>query len=511
MLTAPPRQLTRPLGALLLLFPLACRAALPEGPPTPQVVTEIHHRAGSLLSGPSPLGDPPDKGLEGVELFWRVSRVTDACLEHEGLERLGTRLRLVISPERADPLAPSPTLRFLGSCLIVSHGAVQDFLAQLEAGSFGPSLETTRLRSVVLPNSTTFLRSRSLRTILVAGEGALHRSVTFAVSSPPDGEFTLGLAAEDILVDGEAQSRPISAYAGDPRPLAYEKPGYIPEPVALEAQRLSEFVLLEDAPEVGAEPIVLVLPSPFEGEAGYSYVAEIRLISPPVPETGEASRVHTAMVARARREIEASIRDAARRTAPVNGQALAVSRLASAIQELAIDELRRSALLFLAHETGAEFARDLVFVASDEFLAQLLADVTDIEDLVRELGPQQLGWSFDQHSMGFMVELTEAGIELPGELTSVLIRHTGEVAHYPSLLSGAISIDRTEFERRLLEENRVFLESSSPASRVRSFDWLQSRGLAPQGYDPLADDDARRAALNAERQARLAAEEGEAR
>jgi hypothetical protein len=39
------------------------------------------------------------------------------------------------------------------------------------------------------------------------------------------------------------------------------------------------------------------------------------------------------------------------------------------------------------------------------------------------------------------------------------------------------------------------LEDSSPASRVRAFDWLTARGRAPAGYDPLGTPRQRRAAL----------------
>jgi len=50
---------------------------------------------------------------------------------------------------------------------------------------------------------------------------------------------------------------------------------------------------------------------------------------------------------------------------------------------------------------------------------------------------------------------------------------------------------------RILEENRIALEGSSPAARVRAHDWLAEQGLAVPGYDPLADGPARRAALRA--------------
>ena len=48
---------------------------------------------------------------------------------------------------------------------------------------------------------------------------------------------------------------------------------------------------------------------------------------------------------------------------------------------------------------------------------------------------------------------------------------------------------------RLVEENFIYLEDISPASRSRAFDWLAARDLAPSGYDPLAPIETRREAL----------------
>ncbi|MDF1798976.1 MAG: hypothetical protein P1V81_07360, partial [Planctomycetota bacterium] len=86
-------------------------------------------------------------------------------------------------------------------------------------------------------------------------------------------------------------------------------------------------------------------------------------------------------------------------------------------------------------------------------------------------------------------------------------RHAGEVGRYPNLLEEALQVSRDlpGFTARLVAENRVFLEDSSPASRVRAFDWLKARGQAPPEYLPLALRSARRAALEAERAAAVAA------
>jgi hypothetical protein len=42
----------------------------------------------------------------------------------------------------------------------------------------------------------------------------------------------------------------------------------------------------------------------------------------------------------------------------------------------------------------------------------------------------------------------------------------------------------------------VYLEDASPAARVRAYDWLNGKNLAPAGYDPLGSNKDRRAALD---------------
>jgi hypothetical protein len=76
---------------------------------------------------------------------------------------------------------------------------------------------------------------------------------------------------------------------------------------------------------------------------------------------------------------------------------------------------------------------------------------------------------------------------LPDVLSALVLRHGGEAGHYPSSLEDAArnSIDVHTFDKRLLQENRLFLEDASPAARVRAFDWLQRRDHAPPDWDPL--------------------------
>ena len=83
------------------------------------------------------------------------------------------------------------------------------------------------------------------------------------------------------------------------------------------------------------------------------------------------------------------------------------------------------------------------------------------------------------------------------EIAMVITRLGGEVGRHMlllrDLLEEAESIE--DLKRLLVEENLAFLGSARLASRVRAHDWLAEHGLEPQGYDPLAEESARREAL----------------
>jgi hypothetical protein len=50
---------------------------------------------------------------------------------------------------------------------------------------------------------------------------------------------------------------------------------------------------------------------------------------------------------------------------------------------------------------------------------------------------------------------------------------------------------------RLVALNEMYLSHNDPTARVRAFDWLRARGIAPAGYDPLGPSKERRKALDA--------------
>ncbi len=98
-----------------------------------------------------------------------------------------------------------------------------------------------------------------------------------------------------------------------------------------------------------------------------------------------------------------------------------------------------------------------------------------------------------------LIELLE-GLEegtLGEEFSALLLQFTGDAGRQLGVVQDAIvaSSSIAAFRSRLVEDNKIALESSSSAARVRATDWLQTLSVTVPGYDPLGPASERRQAL----------------
>lgn len=171
------------------------------------------------------------------------------------------------------------------------------------------------------------------------------------------------------------------------------------------------------------------------------------------------------------------------------------TEMTSAFELLESNTHRRSAMIFLAGRTGASLMGDLALV-SDDLLLELFAQ--QIKVAVEALAggkAQSLGWVLDHACMKVLVE--QSGQRITRETQGVMASHLGEVARRTFMFQELVEESNTRdvFDTRLQAENLISLEDDAPSARVRAFNWLSRRAMAPQGYDPLASAHARRAAL----------------
>ena len=103
----------------------------------------------------------------------------------------------------------------------------------------------------------------------------------------------------------------------------------------------------------------------------------------------------------------------------------------------------------------------------------------------------------DRTALQAMCRAAESETLTP-ELQSVLALHTGDVARRPDAILAMLGQvgDSPSLRQRLIAENYIALEDTSPAARVRAYDWLAAHDRAPAGFDPLADAKSRRAAID---------------
>jgi hypothetical protein len=212
---------------------------------------------------------------------------------------------------------------------------------------------------------------------------------------------------------------------------------------------------------------------------------------------GTADDAHIAATAQCLTQLAKSA--PATQLAVSTGLASARATVNAAEQALTPAAGRRSALVYLADQTGASLCEDLAMEADDATLAQLVGKIQSSLSS-RGQSDSDVGWILDDAALQLLARLAADaanGTKVPSELLAILTNHTGEVGRHPSSLDDVLKAvsSRQQLDNRLVAENMIFLEDSSPASRVRAYDWLSARRLAPAGYDPLASGKARRDAL----------------
>jgi hypothetical protein len=181
------------------------------------------------------------------------------------------------------------------------------------------------------------------------------------------------------------------------------------------------------------------------------------------------------------------------------------SFVTAAIGALSTPQKIRGSLVYLSGQTNALLCQDVALVADDQTLTLLAKKIR--EDAARPGSPTTqpdvasdlaaFGWRLDRVTFDMLGKLV-ADNKLPTELAAVLSDHTGEAGRHASSFEeiGRNLTSRRDFDSRLVAENLIYLEDSSPSSRVRAFDWLAARNLGPAGYEPLGPLRARRAALD---------------
>lgn len=396
---------------------------------------------------------------------------------------LGAEARFIAATRQGAPVLPSSRLTS-GARISRPADAAGEAPALPDAAG---RLAEIGLARFALPAGATvaFLASEKVADLTDPVTGrAVRRGVEVSLHRPAARQLSLTLAVDDLIgPDRELTSDDDPADA----PGATTRPA--PPPVVPLPQR--ELAVL-DLPMPGARlTLVLVIPIRFSSGEG-SAVAAIMEV-----EQGSDDPEHALAVTAAMEDIRRTAGGAASRPSVSPVASSEWAGILVAASALDVPERRRASLTYLTGQTGAGFCSDVVLTADDAVLADLAATVKSA--IAAQPGPltaDGAGWMLDRAAFEHLQKLMSKEI-LPAELRAVLTFHFGEAGRQAGSLDEIARglRSRRDFDTKLIEENLIFLEDSSPSSRVRAYDWLNARKLAPAGYDPLGDPRERRKAI----------------
>ncbi len=429
-------------------------ASKSEGPPLPSSI------AASAEPG-HPIGLRPSPATRGVVLEVSLYSIANARANvGQALAATST----LIADQSNEPVAPTTELvaervRLLPADLTPP----QDFLA----GTLGALGETKLLQSqiaAIAPGSTLRLR--------FAGDAA----------TPVD----LLIAAPGFV--GTSDSLPTLMIRATPREQAAQTDDATSD---FDTGQRTPQVIVVDWPlsAVNGDAFALLVPVT-RGRERASRLLRIRAVDP----ANDAQL--QSLVANAAKQLIPT-------TAPASTQPVASPRVRSMLEGLDRAKTpgsKRRTLAFIHVQSGAEVAAELLALSPDDKAVDLFAEATRqaLFATPESATSVQAAWLVDRAAI--VAAAAAAGNSvLDRAAAASLSSRYGEVGRDPSALAAlaTASGSRDDFQKRLQAEHLVLLDDASPASRVRAYDWLAVRELAPPGYDPLADAKSRRAALDA--------------
>jgi hypothetical protein len=245
-----------------------------------------------------------------------------------------------------------------------------------------------------------------------------------------------------------------------------------------------EMALLDDPGKDLPQALLLIVPFRFAGPPNQA-VAVFVTISRAGNDAGFKDAV-----ARCKSDLETN------QSAAVNP--LWTLGLSRALKELDDPSRRRAALVYLAEQGNARLCEEVAMLADDALLNQIAVAVKhDAPAAINGGDLGQYAWILDRSAIAAMQPLL-AKATLPPELFAVLTEHFGEPGRHSAAVDEIMrgTSSGGELRRKLISENYIYLEDSSPAARVRAFEWLGAQKMAPPGFDPLGSSKQRRQALD---------------
>lgn len=412
--------------------------------------------AGTAISGP--LEEVPDISLSlasQIQVRWIALQRMPA----DALAPIDSQARLTLAPDSDTALPASGQLT--RPVRFATADEATAFAQHLAAGQLGAFAEIATDSRLVVPGATVQF------AIFPAGASAASEPPVSLLVSPG--------------ADGTASTRPIEAVVG----VAITRPANDGERRA-SGRTLRETAVVDAVPFADGSQFVAAAPLNSPGTP-WTAIAAVATVNSASPDPAGIADLQTNLE-QASEQVRAGLE------LPPLGHG---PTLHSAMAAMRHPESARPALLLLTSLTDARIAGDVVLVADNEQLARIADEVQDYIDPDALPPLADLRWFLDRSAVQTLCEAAEKETLSP-ELQSVLALHAGDVARRPdAILELLKQVGNSDaLADRLIAENIIALEDSSPAARARAYDWLAARDRAPADFDPFADARSRRAAID---------------
>jgi hypothetical protein len=462
------------LAAATFCLAAGCQSQ-PKAPPpilqTPALSLQINHYTGTPLSGPRL--DVADVGLPADALTVSIQWIAATSMPPSLHETLASQCRLIIAGQSGSPMLASPQLT--KDVLFDQTGNVASLAAQFSKAPTADVAPIVSLEAALPPKVTLVF------------------SATTTAPPPPRNQIILRMRRAELAAAGAAAPN-----AGKSIQMTLELSedrSTTTQPSILS----SETAVFDRLFSGGHDQIAIAIPMQFSDSTARALIALIDIS--PTATAGALARCHA--------DLQSAAEAAAKQPSIAAVEGSAWAGYDSALKALWQPATRRAALVFLASQTSAHICEDTALVADDATLEKLANNIAGQAAATTEPHTSAaLEWLLDRAAFNLLVlsDAPPAGgagngttsAPLPPELVAVLTVYAGEPARHGGSLDDIAheATSRKDLENRLTAENLVFLTDSSPASRVRAFDWLKARGLAPAGYDPLGPEKQRREAMD---------------
>jgi hypothetical protein len=465
----------------------ACAARKPAQPLSADGVKARHgHYVGNPLAGAQPVPQPFIQ-QDALAVHIRVIGIEQAI--RPDLAPLAAHARLLATIEGDNPFLATPSVT-----QPARYGMgveAERFAREISAGARGRTIELANFHGVICAGVTAYQElatgtqaaGNAHRLRLALYRPAATPAGTTTQPSPPPVQLALLVQNPPAPAPQPAAPRPADS-TGDSEKRA------IARRRAAEAPPTRETALISQPVDAAGQSIVLLMPFTAPGTQIQSIAFVIELSLPSADRTFEDASAAMSS------DIQTAATEAATRLVTPPPGALDRTFVTSVIDAITYGNNRRAAVVYLAGQTDARFAGQTAMAADDDFLSQLSLSIVDGIGRQDLWTPQQAGWLLDRSSFELLAR-TAIKRRLSPELSGVLITLAGEAGRSPAAMEQILAnlSTRQDFENRLIAENFIALEDTSPAARVRAFDWLKAHDRQPAGYDPLGEASQRSAAI----------------